>query len=56
MVPPANATTELSRSDPENRDCTRRVVHVVRYLSVKGRHSARQRMQANLLMISPDSN
>ena len=44
----ANAMTEASGSSPHDRDCTRHVAHVVRSLSVKGRHNARQRMQSGV--------
>ena len=47
-VPIASADSERSGSGRKNRGCTRQVSHVVCYLSVKGRHNARQRMQGGV--------
>ena len=47
-VPIASADMDVSGSGPDIRDCTRQVAHVVRYLSVKGSHNARQRMQSGV--------
>ena len=47
-VPTAGAEMDVSGAGPDDRDCTRKVAHVVRYLSVKGRHNARQRMQSGV--------
>ena len=44
-VPIASADTDVSGCGPDDRVCTRQVAHAVRYLSVKGRHNARPRMQ-----------
>ena len=47
-VPIASADTDVYGSGPDDRDCTRQVAHAVRYLSVKGRHNARHRMQSGV--------
>ncbi|KAK2154957.1 hypothetical protein NP493_2123g00002 [Ridgeia piscesae] len=47
-VPIASADTDVYGSGPDDRDCTRQVAHAVRYLSVKGRHNARQRIQSGV--------
>ena len=44
----AGAEMDVSDSGPNGRDCIRQVAQVVRYLSVKGRHNARQRMQSGV--------
>ena len=47
-VPIASADTDVSGCGPDDRVCTRQVAHAVRYLSVKGRHNARPRMQSGV--------
>ena len=44
-VPIASANTDVSGAGPDDRDCIRQLVQVIRYLSAKGHHSAPQRMQ-----------
>ena len=54
-APTAGAEMDDSDCGPNDRDCTRQMSHVVRYLSAKGRHSGSQRKR-RMLMLSPDSN
>jgi len=38
----------LNARQTTDRDCTRQVAHVVRHLSVKGRHNTRRRVQGGV--------